>query len=124
MNPEAKALWLAALRSGDYKQAQGNLAAINTREGTIGFCCLGVLCDVAMRNGVDVEARYVPGSHGGLITYNSSVGVLPGAVQDWAGLSVPNPTLSDGEISTAAAIWNDGYDASFEKIADLIEASL
>lgn len=37
MNPDIKADWVAALRSGEYKQGQGTL-----RRGDK-FCCLGVL---------------------------------------------------------------------------------
>lgn len=40
MNPERKAEWTAALRSGEYKQTNGFLH----RRG--GFCCLGVACDL------------------------------------------------------------------------------
>lgn len=40
MNPEIKAKWIEALRSGKYKQGRGRLQ----RDG--GFCCLGVLCDI------------------------------------------------------------------------------
>jgi hypothetical protein len=40
MKPEIKARWLAALRSGNYRQAKYRL-----REGN-DFCCLGVLCDI------------------------------------------------------------------------------
>jgi hypothetical protein len=40
MNPEIKARWVAALRSGEYQQTTGNLRTEN------GFCCLGVLCDL------------------------------------------------------------------------------
>lgn len=38
---ELEQRWIAALESGDYKQATG---ALWGREG--GFCCLGVLCDI------------------------------------------------------------------------------
>jgi hypothetical protein len=41
MNPEYKAKWIAALRSGKYEQARSALH----QEGK-GMCCLGVLCDV------------------------------------------------------------------------------
>ena len=40
MNPEIKAKWVAALRSGEYKQAKGQLRIGNS------FCCLGVLCNL------------------------------------------------------------------------------
>lgn len=41
---EFKYLWIAALRSGKYKQAKGLLKS-NT-----GFCCLGVACDLINQN--------------------------------------------------------------------------
>lgn len=40
MNPEIKTKWIAALRSGSYKQTTGVL------RDSRGYCCLGVLCDV------------------------------------------------------------------------------
>jgi len=43
MNPKVKARWVAALRSGEYKQIEGSLK----KDG--GFCCLGVLCDLYAR---------------------------------------------------------------------------
>lgn len=44
MNAELKAKWIAALRSGDFKQATGILQANGRDEPS--FCCLGVLCKV------------------------------------------------------------------------------
>src|SRR5262245_26699265 len=41
MNAGLKAKWLAALRSGDYKQGHDWLRFRNR------YCCLGVLCEVA-----------------------------------------------------------------------------
>ncbi len=46
MKPEYKAPWLAALRSGEYKQGRGRLkreAGVFTRAWY--YCCLGVLED-------------------------------------------------------------------------------
>lgn len=45
MNPEMKTKWVAALRSGEYKQITGFLRYEE------GFCCLGVLCDLANSKG-------------------------------------------------------------------------
>ena len=42
MKPAIKKLWLDALRSGEYEQCKGKL-----HDGE-GFCCLGVLYDVAV----------------------------------------------------------------------------
>lgn len=36
--------WVEALRSGEYKQGQGHLKAINGEE--VKHCCIGVLCEV------------------------------------------------------------------------------
>lgn len=41
MNPEIKAKWLTALRSGQYEQTTKAL-----HRKADGYCCLGVLCDV------------------------------------------------------------------------------
>lgn len=46
MSPELKEKWVAALRSGKYKQGK---KVLRTYENT--FCCLGVLCDIANPNG-------------------------------------------------------------------------
>lgn len=42
MDAELKTKWVAALRSGHYKQGAGRL-----RDGENNCCCLGVLCDIA-----------------------------------------------------------------------------
>jgi hypothetical protein len=52
MNPEIKAKWIAALRSGEY--AQGRYAL---RDGDH-FCCLGVLCDVVGVSWTQHESQF------------------------------------------------------------------
>jgi len=47
MQPDLKAEWVAALRSGKYRQAHQAL-----RDGDC-YCCLGVLCDVIDPTGWD-----------------------------------------------------------------------
>lgn len=44
MDQELKSKWIAALRSGKFKQGEGALC----RDGA--YCCLGVLCEVAGRD--------------------------------------------------------------------------
>lgn len=41
LTPTDKALWVAALRSGNYRQIRATLT-----NGHGGYCCLGVLCKV------------------------------------------------------------------------------
>lgn len=42
-------LWIAALRSGEYTQTVGKLK--RSAPAPEGFCCLGVLCDLARKDG-------------------------------------------------------------------------
>lgn len=43
MDPKVKKVWVAALRSGEYKQGRTQLCDANDR-----FCCLGVLIDACI----------------------------------------------------------------------------
>jgi hypothetical protein len=42
-----KSKWVAALRSGEFKQARGTLVDQDYPEGPKSFCCLGVLCEIS-----------------------------------------------------------------------------
>lgn len=117
MKPEIRAMWTAALRSGAYQQGISRL-----RSGD-NYCCLGVLCDLAVQAGIgrwrhtldDFDAK------GELVST-----ALPWAVVDWAGLSYSNPGVG---VATLAE-YNDGAPDtgirphSFAEIADLIDAWL
>ena len=46
LKPEIKELWCAALESGEYQQSRGSLYSAQ------GFCCLGVLGNLAVKAGV------------------------------------------------------------------------
>ena len=127
MNPEIKAQWVAALRSGEYKQGVGYLHRDDT------FCCLGVLCDLAIKAGApEVEENRHPA--GSMSTYNGSELVLPSSVMEWAGLSSSDPILVDesrevneclpvSEFNDSGVTFNGGG-FTFNEIADLIEAQL
>lgn len=49
MKPELKSQWIEALRSGKYLQKRGALRKVSA-SGSVGYCCLGVLCEVAGHN--------------------------------------------------------------------------
>ena len=49
MNPEFKALWVEALRSGKYKQGKGKLRQGDEHDG-FSYCCLGVVTDLVRPN--------------------------------------------------------------------------
>lgn len=143
MNRQAKELWLKALRSGEYGQAETKLCKINP-DGSRGYCCLGVLTEVAIEGGfVEMERRshyqvaeaeytvYVnPGDEdpdGGFYAYT------PDAVAEWADLPASNPTVkhvmvndwgNEAEYTDSLADLNDDVGLNFEQIADLIEEQL
>lgn len=116
MNPEAKALWLTALRSGEYQQGTGRLHS--RAEGGDQYCCLGVLCDVAVRNGLDVKVGEC--AFGSGVMYDGASSWLPGSVSNWAGLTSGNPMVTGFTL----ADWNDRQAKDFAFIADLVEEHL
>lgn len=104
MKPGIKKRWVAALRSGDYRQARGAL-----KRGKYAHCCLGVLCDIAPKS--VGEWRGHTFVSGGV----KDAAMLPPGVQAWAGL--------DADATHGLASKND-LGVSFEQIADYIEANL
>lgn len=117
MNQEVKQKWVAALRSGEYKQGAGYL---KNSKGE--YCCLGVLCDVAKKEGQKVVEKYLPSLH--TYTFDESKAFLPMSVADWAQLSTEAPYVLVGGGMDRLDHLNDSGDFSFDQIADLIEASL
>lgn len=133
MNPEIKAQWVAALRSGEYQQTTGVLAK-ETSDGSLEYCCLGVLCDLAVKAGkpISVDTHYSTSEQSDVQTYDGSMTVPPIYVQEWANLPDGNPTVpwsSNGRSGVMLAELNDGADYglprhTFEQIADIIEEHL
>lgn len=129
MNPDVKAKWVAALRSGEYNQADGALRIKDT------FCCLGVLCDLYKQEQggtweltaymgaemLDGQYHFVPPNNDG------QPGVLPTCVAKWAGLKLNDPHLktectNEDSIECISELNDRG--AKFDHIADLIEQQL
>ncbi len=113
MNPEIRDRWTAALRSGQYPQGKEMLRTPD------GWCCLGVLCDLAEKAGV-VAAVMDDGDW----IYDGEPCHLPVSVMTWAGLSSVNPEQPEqpedpGDHDTLAGRNDDGV--TFADIADLIE---
>lgn len=123
MNQEIKEKWVAALRSGEYKQAAGALK-VNTKEGPA-YCCLGVLCDLYAKEFDEewtTDTSSVTGKE--YILFLDYETTLPSNVMLWAGLLHSNPSIDLAEAfggRSNLAQYNDaGY--SFEEIAEVIEA--
>lgn len=122
--------WVSALRSGEYKQGEAFL-----RRPDNCFCCLGVLCDLAVKDGVIQEAvlSHNQGWNGKqtAYAYEGRCDFLPTVVQNWAGLESDRPEVTfehyDEETDQYDTLteWvselNDNG-VSFESIADAIEA--
>lgn len=118
MNEDIKSRWLAALRSGDYKQGKDFLH--NVENDT--YCCLGVLCDIYAK-GENVECRK---PDGGVEYFFDAHEVLPNEIIEWAGFKEfdVNPSVkTDTGIWESVAELNDNGN-SFIEIAGMIERSL
>lgn len=117
MNPAIKEKWVNALRSGKYKQAR------NTLRNKKGFCCLGVLCDIYLKEKKkkwDIAGKGLS-YYGSKAFDDGQTTLLPEKVVKWSGLDSDNPSLlGDMRASTL----NDARKYPFEIISDLIEANL
>lgn len=110
MKKEVMELWTTALESGEYQQTALTLVSVDIVNGDIiGHCCLGVLCELAVQQGVNVERgggtrtndyepddpRYTPDDdYFPPVTFDGGESYLPLSVMDWAGMKSKNGVLS------------------------------
>lgn len=117
--------WAAELRSKKWKQGVATLHNLHDNS----YCCLGVLCEMAVEAGVCLPEV----GDDGCTVYrdnpdygrDTSCKICSDAIQKWAGLSAPvggRFVLEShrGYEETSLAGMNDRGD-SFEEIADVIE---
>lgn len=110
--------WVKALESGDFEQGRGTLRNIDGH-----YCCLGVLCEIAVAEGVIGQPKLAGRDY----TFGTSgeSAALPYEVMDWAGLEYADPPLVFTEaagverVSSCIAV-NDGDAMVFTEIAALI----
>lgn len=118
MKREIKAEWLKALRSGEYEQIAGILKGRDAKTGKVGYCCLGVLCDVVDPEGFEDERE-------GVFRHRSYDG-LPGefvdlkAGNDYKTIVIPALPEDQRDFYELTEL-NDSGDFTFDQIADLIE---
>lgn len=130
MNREVKKKWVAALRSGEYRQGQRRL--VQEKSSGYSYCCLGVLCEVmgARRARASSDSVALDFEYGG----DREDAILPAALATEVGLDV-NPAvdvegltnlgelkpyvLLGGNVTLAAL--NDSGNYDFDEIADVIE---
>jgi len=128
LHEEIKARWVAALREPDRVQGTGQLRDEEGRQ-----CCLDVLCDLAVADGIISAPSLLPPSVTGLeypvfgyadkytVDYYQCE-VLPKEVMEWAKLKDQNPAVDYNESFSDLSELNDEYHLSFTEIADTIEA--
>ena len=147
IDPERKAEWLTALRSGEYNQIHNYL------QTPAGHCCLGVITELATNAGFMSEPMIFDDRY----TYRDNTGdtssVLPTKVYEWLGLGPGEETgeplneerfndplvsvtleiqerwrvlklefLSIGDEIALSTLNDAGF--SFNEIADIIEEQL
>ena len=113
---ENRKKWVAALRSGEYKQGNGYLCKMNG-QGEFRFCCLGVLCEIAGAQKNDE----LHGEKKVIISYGTgafeSAACAPREAMDFVGLDDEFGSFGAESLSKL----NDtGF--NFEQIADIIES--
>lgn len=116
MKKEYADKWVAALRSGEFKQTTGGL------KDEVGHCCLGVLCELVEPGSLVQNDE----GHYGYADRGFEEEVLPGPIQKIVGMQseLGNILLElDGTRpnNTSLADLNDKARLDFKAIADIIE---
>lgn len=158
---------VSALRSGEFQQAKGRLTRLSYPDHiqelidndepldhladdlgtTLGYCCLGVASEIAVRDGVIEKYETLDMDNARVVAYGefSDVNFMPTEVAVWLGFpdqrdlyfdmtpeyeelkyKVPDYirkryTEAGGKFVVRASDLNDRYDYTFTQIADLIE---
>lgn len=130
MDSGLKQRWIEALRSGEYRQGQDRLRT--EHNGAASYCCLGVLCDLLVKDGKgtwerDVAGRYYFQANENRLTgIEENTSVLPASALRLTGIESPNPFVTfdrkTAESRSSLAYLND-HGASFDRIAGIIEES-
>lgn len=96
VNKERVRLGVAALRSGEFEQGAGYLK-YNGK-----YCCLGVFCEIAIRNGCEVQVLESDAQEGKFF-FDGIADFLPRSVMEWYGFDSHNPKVSiDPELHSCA----------------------
>jgi hypothetical protein len=106
MNKTLKDKWVAALRSGQYRQAKEYLHVPN-----LGYCCLGVLCDIYD------DTKWTDNAH---TQYN--FGTMTRCTYPTLGW-LDEIGLSDNDAEYLT-ILNDNENKTFDEIAGWIETNI
>lgn len=116
--------WIEALRSGKYPQTTGNLCVESTDETSkrsAGYCCLGVVCEVAIELGAPITKQLEvedPDTYDLLTEFRFEDGSYEGGI-------LPDPMLKSLGLThhqqNRLTALNDEEDKDFSEIADILE---
>jgi hypothetical protein len=116
--------WIKALRSGKYKQTRGTLLRVRkyNKVEEKRYCCLGVLCDLAVKEGLIGKPKPSKeyGALEGSYAFGEYTSQLPRRVYKLVGLDGGFGDYADHCQSLAAH--NDHDKMNFKRIADIIES--
>ena len=116
MNENAKK-WIAALRSGEFKQGKNLLL-----DAAGNYCCLGVACELFIRDGGQLEKGLVKRmGENILISFDDGISVSPATVKDWLGLNSDDGGFVSGGRKKSLVLAND-HGETFDEIANIIES--
>ena len=112
MKEKIAKMWSDALRSDKFAQLKGALSnPTRTRH-----CCYGVLCELAIQDGIEIETRV--NEHDEMVYGNNSA-LPPKKVAEWARLRTENGVLNG--VPAGSLVGMNDAAHSFEEIADVIE---
>jgi hypothetical protein len=117
---EVKALWVKALRSGEYKQTRQKLLRVSDAD-TKSYCCLGVLCDLSIKDNGGGEWIARNSTFGSGVTKAFRLGLYqsPNNAPPRITSYIFGPEHKN--ISSSIITMNDIYGATFKEIAAYIE---
>ena len=116
MNAKIKKRWVADLRKNKKLQGVGYLRTEDDK-----FCCLGRLCELAVKAGV--VKRHGNKTKGYTYGENNMAGILPSEVMVWAEITKNDPAVIYKNNEEELSVLNDNK-VSFLRIATLIEKQL
>lgn len=132
MNKEIQKQWINALKSGQYNHGIHRLHQVGRTKDSAQFCCLGVLCELAVEAGVikRCDDYILIDSKSGVhsIGYINSAGkvfhgFLPPEVGEWAGLHhFQNVFWDKDNVTRHLAVVNDNagsYEPAIKEIKNL-----
>lgn len=134
MNEEIKQQWIDALTSGEYAQGR---KVLRTKDNT--YCCLGVLCDLAVKKGIARWAKRKDSEDWAIVHIDEDIddatadigyGLLPRFIREWSEITSDDGSfkLLDGGFKEPNAVTltelNDVRKYNFSKIAKAIKENL